>query len=487
MSLLQRLVSLFSAHEAPPPQEIRVVPCTGLDVAARAVVLTTGLVIDARLDSKTLEQTLAKLIEHKFPRAGARLAYRNGVYEFHVPRTFAAGTPPFAFTVEDHPEPYRSPTRPELPIHRPASAQPSVQPLPALEVYFRSRECPTTLAGFLVPNMPSLHVHVAVFDDLTYIGLTSSHICFDALGTRTLLYAWTRLLMGDALDTIQGMEWDTAPFDAFTGPPVVAHPHGWFDLGFFSQLYFALRLLWPIAKDPKEVVHIVRVPKVFLDDAKREIMDDLKRQGSSEWVGSSDVLMAWWLKTVYSHRRPDDTTPIHVHFPADLRDKPIFAGAAALPTPYIHNAVLGIPIPPLPANAFSGARLGALALHIRRAVLAFDADPAQIAADLRWRCTHPAKALFPCPPRGEYTGQTNWRKARFGALDFSGACRGATRGPGARGRVVFCVGLSSSRTRVPYRGNGIVLMEDEDAVWMRQVRGAKDWESIRRSGTVAFS
>lgn len=47
----------------------------------------------------------------------------------------------------------------------------------------------------------------------------------------------------------------------------------------------------------------MRVPKVFLEDRKREIMEELKAEGSEEWVGSSDVLMAWLFKvTAFTSR-----------------------------------------------------------------------------------------------------------------------------------------------------------------------------------------
>jgi hypothetical protein len=79
--MLSLLHSLFSAPTS-PPADVRVVQCTGLDLYARHVVLTTGFVIDARLDPKKLEDSLALLVEQKFPRAGARLALRNNVRSF---------------------------------------------------------------------------------------------------------------------------------------------------------------------------------------------------------------------------------------------------------------------------------------------------------------------------------------------------------------------------------------------------------------------
>ncbi|KAJ7099972.1 hypothetical protein B0H15DRAFT_503638 [Mycena belliarum] len=484
MSLLQRMLSRFSTREmVAAPLTVDTVPCSALDLIARDLVLTTGFIVNARLEAKKLEETLSTIIVHKVPRAGARVALRNGVYEFQVPRTFDAETPPAVFTVDDYAEPYRCPTRPELPHHLPDNfdaTQPSLHPDPKLEGYFRSRDCPATLAAFLVPNMPSLHVHVAVFDDLTFIGVSAPHICVDALGTQALLHAWTRLLNGDALDAIPGMARDAAPFAVFAGPTAATHPRGWFDLGVFRKFLFIVCLVIRILRDPKGVGYFVRVPKVFLDEAKREIMHQLTLEGSSEWVGSSDVLLAWWLKTVYSHRT--DNTPMHIHIPVNLRGKPIFPNDEVLPTPYLHNAVLDIAVPPVPARVLRTESLGATALRLRRAINAYSADRARIAADIRWRGAHPFATLFPSPPHGEFVMQTSWRAAQYGALDFSGAAVA----PGVRACVVFCTGLTTSHRTIPFRGAGAVLMEDEDAVWMAQCRGAKDWEAIRRSGVVAF-
>ena len=46
-------------------------------------------------------------------------------------------------------------------------------------------------------------------------------------------------------------------------------------------------------RDPEEVGRFVRIPKVFLEDRKRVITEELQAEGSSEWVSSSDVMLAW--------------------------------------------------------------------------------------------------------------------------------------------------------------------------------------------------
>jgi hypothetical protein len=77
------------------------------------------------------------------------------------------------------------------------------------------------------------HVHVFIFDDLTFIGVTSSQIIFDVIRTRTLLHAWTRLLSGEDISAIQGMERDVAPFKSFQGPAWVDGVRGYGDFDYF--------------------------------------------------------------------------------------------------------------------------------------------------------------------------------------------------------------------------------------------------------------
>ncbi|KAF8179518.1 hypothetical protein K438DRAFT_1938426 [Mycena galopus ATCC 62051] len=333
------------------------------------------------------EETLLKVVEHKFPRAGSRLAYRNGADEFQIPETFDAQTPPFTFTVEDHPE----------------------------VAMFRCS---------------------MVNDDLTFIEITFPHLLFDALGASALLSAWTRLLAGEDMHTVPGMKWDARPLKHFGSSTSLkpAVPRGRFTL----------------RQPPARAC-----AKVFINEAKQTIMDELKAQGSNEYGGSSDVFAAFWLKTVY-----------------DLRSLPIFAHDAPLATPYIHNAVSSIPFPPIPANVIQTESIGELALRIRH---------------LLWQCaeTNFLKTLSPCPPSSEYWILTNLRSARFAELDFSGAAAGNSMGTALR--VVFTYPEVTFSFPPLGRGATMVTMEDEDAVWMCDTRGAKEWERIRQTGIIAFT
>ncbi|KAJ7908100.1 hypothetical protein B0H13DRAFT_2273487 [Mycena leptocephala] len=306
---------------------------------------------------------------------------------------------------------------------------------------------------------------------------------------RAYAHAWVQsVLAGDALEDIPGMPWDVAPFATFTTPTPGPMCHrGWFDLGVLAKLAFVVCLVWKILRDRKEEHKVVRVPKVFLEKKKREITGELTAEGSAEWVGSSDVLMAWWFKTSYAHRT--DATPLHMFLSVNLRDMSIFPGAARtdelapMSTPFINNAVLSIPIPPLPANTLRNMSLRTLALHIRRTINTYKDDLDGIAADVRSCCAQ-SLVVFPHPPGAEYSLQSNLRKAGFGAVDFSGASVGEA-GLKLRARVRYVTAFWSG-TSVPLRGTGMVLFEDEQAMWMNQIRGVKDWERMKNAGEFEF-
>jgi hypothetical protein len=129
-------------------------------------------------------------------------------YEFHIPYTIDSQHPPIAFTVDHYREHYQSLARSDIrALVNSSAAEPFICPLPSLDMYLMSKTCPTSTARFLAPDTPIVHVHVSIFDDLTFIGVTSSQIMFDVIGTRTLLHAWTRLLSGEDISAIWNGTW----------------------------------------------------------------------------------------------------------------------------------------------------------------------------------------------------------------------------------------------------------------------------------------
>ncbi|KAF7325658.1 hypothetical protein MKEN_00415700 [Mycena kentingensis (nom. inval.)] len=404
-------------------------------------------------------------------------------YEFHIPHSFDATTPPIAFTSEHHPEPYASPSasRPPIPsLHYALSATPFVCDVPEMDAFFRGPGCPATLADFLKPNVPLLHLHVTTFEDMTFIGLTSSHGLSDAMGTKAVVSAWTRHLSGES---IEEMPRDADPLRSFRTPPPNGWVlRGWYDLGMLAMISWIVQFVWALLRLPKEVKQHVCMPKVFLEAQKQRIMEEIKASGSDEWVGSSDVLLAWLLKTFYQHRT--DSTNVHLLIYCNLREQKLFPTPTQTVTiPFVNHLVLEIPIRAIAATDFKSLSLRELALTIRRAIIAYRADTESIKNDLHARCCNAnvGKVLFPCPPGQEFSMQSNWRDAAFGQMDFSGAAYGEN----ANAKVVWVSGLPSG-TNMPLRNSGVVLWENEECIWMGHVRTAGDWEGIRKSEVVEF-
>ncbi|KAF7301962.1 hypothetical protein MIND_00762300 [Mycena indigotica] len=474
---------LWPPKTTPPPPGMHVVPCTGVDLVALDLVLTTAFIVDAKLDPRKLEETLLLLISRKFPRAGARLALRNGKYEYQIPLAFDAQTPAAVFTSETCPELYDASDRPSPAKLWSKANQPFACGYPDMVPFIRGPTCPKGADDCLKSGAPLLHVHVSVFEDLTFIGVTASHVLFDAMGTKTFLHAWTRAISGERIEDIPGMDWDAQPFATFSQPaPAGWVQRGFFDLGLISKASFIARMVLSLMRDPKDHGMYVCVPKPFLEAEKQKIMDELKEEGSKEWVSSSDVLVGWWLKTGYKHRQ-DLQTPFHLHLPVNVRKHGIFSTASGdIGGPFINNAVMGISIPPFTIGDLHTMSLRDIALRIRRAILAYNNDLEGIKNDVSWRCANPSMMVFPCPPGAEYSFQTNWRTAGFGQLDFSGALVA----PKKQARVIWVTGHSTSGNPMPMRGSGVMLFENDDVVWMGQMRTVGDWEDIRRAGALKF-
>ncbi|KAK7022466.1 hypothetical protein R3P38DRAFT_2532807 [Favolaschia claudopus] len=563
---------IFSSPSSPPPPPgTRLIPCSVPDLnIAQEWVYTVGLVVSAQLDPQKLQESLLMLIERKFPRAGARLAFRNGAYEFQIPDKFDAETPAASFTVERHtdPCPHRDTV---LPSSAPSStSKPTliITPPPPLATLFRSPTCPQTLSAFLLPHVPLLHIHLSLYpadDNLTLIGVTMPHIAFDGVGIGVLLRAWTHVLNhsdgGDwarGVESVEGMPWDLVPFgdgdaarkqhdgvDDEEGEELCP-ARGWYPTTLRGTVTFIARMVYSQVCDPREVMLYVRVPKAWLKGVKAGIMEELlenarggggtrqrekgeEEEKEGEWVGSSDVLVAWWVKLLHVHRPPTDTTPLHVHMAKDLRPLRIFspshcspsdpAAAASsdplpLPATYINNAWCNFPALTAPVATLQRMSVGEVALRVRRAILGYtgaggyshsdvegdnrrDVEAGRnnwatnILHDVAWLSTNAnaqkikTAQILPCPPDGDCLNLSNWRAAGFGGLDFGGGMVDdvddqADSKKQAKVAFVHWYASSKASTPVPRRQVGTVLMEDEEVVWVGKMCGAGEAERVRR-------
>ncbi|EJD50448.1 hypothetical protein AURDEDRAFT_182386 [Auricularia subglabra TFB-10046 SS5] len=482
-TLWTRISSLWTASADPSLPNVDVVACSAVDLGATEFTPTRGFVLPERLDASKVKSTLFEAIEEKLPRVGARLAFRNGLYEFHIPRTFSDDVPPVQFTHTDHPGDSLS-THATIPPQLPdGQTEPCWTDMPECVALFRAPGTPGHFREFLRPDVPLVHVHVTTFSDATLIGVTASHVMFDAHGAAALYDAWTAALRGE-LDSIVASPRAFEPFkDMLPDAPELLAPQ---QLGLFAGLRLLVRFVWRSWFGRTESSKLLYVPHEWLSARKDECMAELKARGSTEWVGSSDVLTASILKMIYTHRSSDPQR-IHLHMPVGLRR--IFP--ATFKYPYPNNAIAYCEATRTAAGEIASRPLLDTALTIRRSLNHFTSSPGleAVRGQLAWRQRYSAGKkgrLFPLNPDAEYAFLSNWRSAKFNKLDFAGALRGYTKAKLRTVSPVFVGLFVQEGFDFPMRGSGVVLSETDDGIWATMALYDEEWERLKADGLLHF-
>ncbi|EJD45006.1 hypothetical protein AURDEDRAFT_165878 [Auricularia subglabra TFB-10046 SS5] len=351
--------------------------------------------------------------------------------------------------------------------------------------HFRGPGCPTKLADFLVPGAPLLHVHFAVYDDSTLIGVTTSHIAFDAHGLKLVLSGWAAASRG----CLSGVVASPAAFTPLALEEKAKRAasdislskneprRGWHALGLISAIHFIVLYVWALVKDRQEQSVFIRLPSRWIDEQKASAILALKDRGDGGFISRNDVVCAWLLKVTHSHRT--DATPVTAHMTINLR--------ALLPnvftSPYVHNAVGAISSSPLPAGTLASQPLLETALHLRRSLEAFKRDIPRLHAELLDDARHPGRTLFPCRPGGQFVVLTSWLSASYGDLAFAPT-------PGALPvSPTWVMPFTQDRPSVPMRSVAAIVSETEGAVWVRWAMGRKEFNRMMaaaRDGDIDF-
>ncbi|KAH7102357.1 hypothetical protein BKA62DRAFT_769789 [Auriculariales sp. MPI-PUGE-AT-0066] len=445
---------LTGSRDEPAPPDVDVFVCNPSDVLIEGVTMTYGLFIPARLDAERLKLAAFTTVEKKLSKAGARLAYRNGIYEYHVPKSFIGKV--------------------QLPpkVGNDLASSPFVSPFPedAVKALFKTATTPQTTADFLVPNTPMVHIHVSVFEDVTLIGFTAPHMLFDGSGASTFLSTWTAALNG-TLEEVPEAPRTFAPFDDLvesvggrevcaarrgpSGQPV----RGWDAFHAVGLIRFMVTSLKRAFFEGKEDPKLVYIPLEWLAARKDECMQELKARGSDEWVGSNDVLMAYICKMMYVNRT--DASLVSMIVPFNLR--PVLADI--FKHTYLHNALVTLKLPAVSAKVLGSQPL---------------VDTALLLSIL----PRSSPVIIPNPPNVELASISNWRSMAMNELDFSGAL---PDGISTQARPEFIFPYCTESPILPLRGSGAVFSEDKHGLWLGLTLGRGVWDRMWRSGKIAFA
>ncbi|KZV97879.1 hypothetical protein EXIGLDRAFT_832621 [Exidia glandulosa HHB12029] len=442
-----------------------IAPVCKADVGPRNVFITYGFVVPRKLDSERLRNALYALVAH-WPNLGCRLGRNeHGDFVFILPTEFSEAVPPLSWSSTYHAESYNAASsRPALPPHLSSSADlphPVIVDMPQMAPLFRDESRPHTLEDLLDNEAPLLEARVTVFEDVTFVGLTSTHLFADASGMGSLVSAWLSALDGKFPDPDSVLPLGSPTLAAWTSDfPRIQEYGAWYRPDIWGRL--AMRM-WRNLKqwvDPVEDMKLVTIPKTYL----AEVRDALVVQDSQ--LSSSDVLVAWLTKALYSDAGWF-TRSIYLNIPVDVRSLvPELHGKLVL------NAFDEIGVPPLPASRSS---VTDIATAVRRAIAQYRAlSDGHVRRSMAFKtASFDSVALrgWWMSWREPYLLLSNWRRAGLAQLDWSSAAAESTAVP-VHSSVVLPYILTNGQA---VRGLVWVVGEDEEKVWATIVLGRKAW------------
>jgi len=284
----------------------------------------------------------------------------------------------------------------------------------------------TQFSSWTETDLPALSVHIVSFDDATLLTLSWSHVFLDAMGRQSLLKAWIAVL--------DGREDDIPPFVPFHIDPAASIAQGgepdshvlykcvltgfWFALFVFSYMY-------EILVHSAEASRMICCPGPWVENLRQQAIADVLASGHNDknvFLSHGDVLLAWWTKVSTAAQNLSTNQPINIMNVANLRG--LFPDR--LPenseAVYLSNAAIS-------ANTFTTSgklasmSVGELALRLRQDLQA-QRTPEQARHLVAWQ--HESKKQYGrLPLVGSWNqltvGFSNWHRARFFDMDFSGA------------------------------------------------------------------
>ncbi|KAF8516888.1 hypothetical protein JB92DRAFT_3082640 [Gautieria morchelliformis] len=293
-------------------------------------IVVTGWILDgpvdrdARLRAHDTVSFNARFVDH-----GVALVQQVQKWQYQLPPEFASSTPqPPIFktvhipgSIHDH---YIY-SKPSDDIRCTIKHNPSD---------FYSQGGPRSVGDLMSKDIPLAQLQLTMSDDATIIGLTTPHVLCDGYGNKEIILALARILRGEEVAPLQLGD----PFEPILNVQTPPDPPPYRRVFNMRQVVVVMAcLIWDLIRARNIQNRELFFPKAEVDKLKEEAMDDLRKQYGEQpdiWVSSSDVLVAFCLKT-----------PPNVLCATNMRR----CLADALSKPYLHNGVCTVVTPPLPA------------------------------------------------------------------------------------------------------------------------------------------
>ncbi|KAJ5143333.1 uncharacterized protein N7515_002120 [Penicillium bovifimosum] len=425
-------MGFFSSPSLPqlatvPSDEIIPLHFWNTALCMRGTVLDISLKFDDVLDITKLRNGLEELINiESWRQLGARLRLnRDGKLEYHVPAQFDTSRPGFIMTTVEHGTSIVDHSLAEkIPQ---ATDKPTIFPSPdELSPHLRSADTPKKIEDWLCSDRPQLSIHVITFTDATIITVTWLHTLADVMGMTTILNAWTALMRGDreAVPRLEGFRSEPLT-ELGQRTPAEKYMH-------YNRVFGRKEFLWFIGLNildrlwyRQEERRTICIPATTLQGLCQEAsieLSTLSPEGeASPFVSESDVLLGWWVRTLYGGLglRTDQT--ILVNNALNLRTS-LHDSFKSEHTAFMGNALCMSPTF-LQGHQVADEPLGQIALRIRQS-LAQQRTTEQVEAMTALQLQTMEKTGYLAlvgDPRMVLLSCSNWHKARLYEMDFSSA------------------------------------------------------------------
>lgn len=309
-----------------------------------------------------------------------------------------------------------------------ATGKPAMFPSPdELSPLLRSPDAPTKIDDWLYSDLPQLSIHIITFNDATIITVTWLHTLADVMGMTTILNAWTALLQGNQaiIPKLQGFREEPLT-QLGQRTPAEKYMH-------YNRVFGKKEFIWFIGLNildrlwyRQEERRTICMPAACLQDLCQKALIELSTPSLLEgekapFVSESDVLLGWWVRTIYGALglRKDQT--ILVNNALNLRTS-LHESFMSGDTAYMGNALCMSPTF-LQGCQIADEPLGQIALRVRQS-LAQQRTTEQVEAMTALQMQTMEKTGYLAlvgDPRMLLLSCSNWHKARLFNMDFSSA------------------------------------------------------------------
>ncbi|KAF2121943.1 hypothetical protein BDV96DRAFT_562679 [Lophiotrema nucula] len=364
------------------------------------------------------------------------------------------------------------------------------------------------MADWIYEDRPQLQLHIASFQDATFVTLTWLHTLFDALGRNALLRAWTMMIDGREDEVPEFYGYDFDPLASLGSPesakleekPEKSVLEGR-ELSTWQLIRFGFSMMWEFFIYREEDQRGICIPQSLFVKLRQAALEDLASAPPdtvtmdsrdpahpTPFLSDGDILAAWWMRLIVKSQPWSSTAPptktIQVQNIFGLRELLTTTEPKLLPkgVAYVSNAANAI-------HTFYSLQevlelpLGYLAARIRKD-LVIQGTRGQISAKERVsQHTLEKTGQHPLYGTGDMMLVTfsNWTKGKMYETDFRAAVvqEGGAKHEVGKPSYVHSNGVSET---FPLRNAGCAVGKDlEGNYWVGGSARMGIWESIERA------